>query len=173
MKKYTKRQIIMLVLGILMMAAGLGILSFLSIRKLNRDHQRKELMKENTVLSIPALHIQAPVIEGVEPQVLSKAVGHFPDTGEIGSGNYCIAGHSSVLYKEYLNRLKKAEIGMEIILTGKDGTTAAYYISETQIVNPDETWILEDFGDTRVTIVTCTDDGTQRLIVVGKTEQPS
>ena len=27
--------------------------------------------------------------------------------------------------------------------------------------------ILDDFGDDRITIITCTDDGTQRQVVVG------
>ncbi|MDE6664888.1 MAG: sortase [Ruminococcus sp.] len=42
-----------------------------------------------------------------------------------------------------------------------------YIVTENFIVEPDETWILNDFGDDRVTIVTCTDDGTQRQVVVG------
>ena len=41
-------------------------------------------------------------------------------------------------------------------------------MTDSFIVNPDETWILDDFEDVRITIVTCTDDGTQRQVVVGK-----
>lgn len=36
------------------------------------------------------------------------------------------------------------------------------------IVEPDEVWVLDDFGDNRITIITCTDDGLQRQVVVGK-----
>ena len=28
-------------------------------------------------------------------------------------------------------------------------------------------WVLDDFGDDRITLITCTDDGTQRQVVVG------
>lgn len=45
---------------------------------------------------------------------------------------------------------------------------AIYRVTENFIVNPDEVWVLKDFGDNRVTLITCTDDGTQRQVVVGK-----
>lgn len=45
---------------------------------------------------------------------------------------------------------------------------AIYRVTENFIVNPDEVWVLKDFGDNRVTLITCTDDDTQRQVVVGK-----
>ena len=167
-QKRNKRQKILFFAGLLLFTAGFGILSFLGIRKIRRDLHRQKLMKENTVIEIPALHIKAPVLEGVEQSVLKEAAGHFPGTGAIGSGNYCIAGHSSVLYKEYFNNLKSAEPGMEIRLSDHTGAKAVYEITEMFIVNPDETQILDDFGDCRITLITCTDDGSQRRVVIGK-----
>ena len=43
-----------------------------------------------------------------------------------------------------------------------------YTVTENFIVDPGEVWVLDDFGDDRITIITCTDDGTQRQVVVGK-----
>jgi len=40
-------------------------------------------------------------------------------------------------------------------------------VSLSKIVDPDAVWVLDDFGDDRITIITCTDDGTQRQVVVG------
>ena len=42
-----------------------------------------------------------------------------------------------------------------------------YIVTWDFIVEPEETWVPEEFGDDRITIVICTDDGTQRQIVVG------
>lgn len=42
-----------------------------------------------------------------------------------------------------------------------------YTVSEKFIIDPNEIWVLNDFGDDRVTNITCTDDGTQRLTVIG------
>ena len=55
---------------------------------------------------------------------------------------------------------------MKVNLYDKNKKCYTYIVKEVKIIEPDETWILDDFGDDRLTIVTCTDDGTQRLVVV-------
>lgn len=166
-KSHTRKQRILFIAGLTAVCIGCTILGFFGIRKLYRMIRKQKLLSENPVIEIPALHIKAPVLEGTEQDVLSKAAGHFPGTGDFGSGNYCIAAHSSTLYKEYFNPLKDAETGMQICLYDREKHCYSYTVTELRIVNPDETWILNDFGDTRITLVTCTDDGTQRRIVVG------
>ena len=59
---------------------------------------------------------------------------------------------------------------MEMYLIDNDEqrTKYTYTVTKNFIVEPSEIWVLDDFGDDRITIVTCTDDGTQRQIVVGE-----
>lgn len=166
--KLQKRQYFMFIAGLLALAMGLSVLTFIVIRKIHRNIEREKLMQENVVIEIPDLKIKAPVLEGTDNEVLAKAAGHFIETGDLGSGNYCIAGHSSTIYKEYFNNLKNAEMGMQINLYDVKKTQYVYKVTESFIVEPNEVWILDDFDDDRVTIVTCTDDGTQRLVVVAK-----
>ena len=163
----TKKQWALFITGLVAMLIGTGILGFYGGRKLYREYRKQKLMRENPVIEIADLNIKAPILEGTDKEILARAAGHFIGSGDLGKGNYCIAGHSSTIYKEYFNDLKKAEVGMEIKLYDKDKNSYSYIVSESFIVEPDETWILDDFGDNRVTIVTCTDDGTQRQIVVG------
>ena len=144
---------------------------FFGIRKIYREWKKQKLMRENPVVEIADLNIKAPILEGADNDILSKATGHFPETGDFGKGNYCIAGHSSTLYKEYFNNLKNLEIGMTITLYDKDKKSYNYSVTETIIVDPSDTWVLDDFGDDRITIITCTDDGSQRLVVVGLLQQ--
>lgn len=167
--KIQKKQVIMFLAGLLAFVTGASILGVYGCRKISRELQRQKLMRENVVVEIEDLNIKAPVLEGTDQETLSAGAGHFTDTGKVGSGNYCIAGHSSTIYKEYFNNLKNVEPGMEIQLydTDESRTCYSYEVSESFIVNPDEIWILEDFDDDRITIVTCTDDGTQRQVVVG------
>ena len=117
-------------------------------------------MKNNPVVEIADLNIKAPILEGTDNETLAKAAGHFKDSGDFGKGNYCIAGHSSTLYKN-------VEIGMEITLYDKQKQVYHYTVTESKIVDPDAVWVLDDFGDDRITVITCTDDGTQRQVVVG------
>ncbi|MBQ8921260.1 MAG: class D sortase [Oscillospiraceae bacterium] len=170
-KARTKKQWALFLAGMIAVITGVSILSFLGIRKLYREYQKQKLMRENPVVEIAGLNIKAPILEGTDNGVLSRAAGHFPGTGDFGKGNYCIAGHSSTIYKEYFNNLKNVRIGMTVTLYDKDKKSCDYTVAEVKIVEPDETWVLGDFGDTRITIITCTDDGSQRLVVVGLLQQ--
>lgn len=158
----------MFVVGLLALVTGLSILSIYAYRKICREIQREKMMRENVVIEIPDLKIKAPVLEGTDNEILSKAAGHFSDTGKVGTGNYCIAGHSSTIYKEYFNKLKNVQDGMEINLYDTSKKCYTYLVTESFIVDPNEVWVLNDFGDNRVTLITCTDDGSQRFIVVAK-----
>lgn len=165
-----KKKKILFIMGLLAIILGLSVLAVFGWKRISREIQKQKLLRECVVFEIPALDIKAPVMDGTEHEVLSKAAGHFPDTGAVGSGNYCIAGHNSTIYAEIFNEMKHIEIGMEMYLIDNDEkrTKYTYEVTENFIVEPSETWVLNDFGDDRITIVTCTDDGTQRQIVVGQ-----
>ena len=163
----TKKQWVLFITGLIAIIIGVTILGFYGVRKIYREIQKQKLLRENVVVEIADINIKAPVLEGTDNEILSRAAGHFIGTGEVGSGNYCIAGHSSTIYKEYFNHLKNIELGMQISLYDKEKKCYTYTVTENFIVEPNEVWVLNDFGDDRITIVTCTDDGTQRQIVVG------
>lgn len=166
--KMNKKRVLFIV-GLISVLLGASVLAVFAWRRISREIEKRRLMRECVVFEIPDLDIKAPVMDGTGHDVLSKAAGHFPDTGAIGSGNYCIAGHSSTIYAEIFNEMKHIETGMEMYLidNNDERTKYTYIVTENFIVDPDETWILNDFGDDRITIVTCTDDGKQRQIVVG------
>lgn len=65
-------------------------------------------------------------------------------------------------------RQTQIRLGMIITLYDKEKHKYSYTVTENYIVEPNETWVLDDFGDNRITLITCTDDGTQRQIVIGK-----
>lgn len=132
------------------------------------DEDQKVTTADNTVLlTIPDLDIEAPVLEGVDTGTLSIAAGHFPDTGTIGKGNYCVAGHSSVAYDCIFNNLKDVKLGMKMNLIDTNGVCYTYFVTENKVVNPKDTWVLDGYKDNRLTIVTCTDGGLRRQIVIG------
>lgn len=168
--KLKKKQKLMFLAGLLALVMGFSVLAVYGFRHISRELSRRKLMQENVVIEIADLDIKAPVLEGTDNDTLSIAAGHFTDTGKVGSGNYCVAGHSSTIYKEYFNNLKNIEYGMEIHVydTDENRTCYIYKVTENFIVEPNEVWILDDFGDDRVTVITCTDDGTQRQVVVGE-----
>lgn len=162
-----KKQWALFLTGLIALILGISVLGFYGVRKIAREYQKQKLMRDNPVVEIADLNIKAPVLEGTDNKTLSKAAGHFIGTGDFGIGNYCIAGHSSTIYKEYFNNLKNIKIGMKVVLYDKDKKSYTYIVTDSFIVEPNEAWVLDDFGDNRISIITCTDDGTQRQIVVG------
>ncbi len=167
MIRKNKKQWVLFFTGLIALIAGISVLGFYGVKKITWEYQKQKLISDNPVVEIADLKIKAPILEGTENQTLSKATGHFIGTGDFGNGNYCIAGHSSTIYKEYFNDLKNVEIGMEITLYDRQKNKYSYKVSKKIIVEPNETWVLDDFSDNRITIITCTDDGEQRYVVVG------
>lgn len=165
----SKKKKFLFITGLIAMLLGMSVIAVFGWKRISREIEKHKLLRECVVFEIPALSIKAPVLDGIEHEVLSKAAGHFPDTGDVGSGNYCIAGHNSTIYAEIFNAMGDIEIGMEMYLIDNDAqrTRYTYTVTENFIVEPSEVWVLEDFKDDRITIVTCTDDGTHRQIVVG------
>lgn len=137
-----------------------------SIEAVESD-QKVSTKKDTVVFEIPDLDIKVPVLEGVDDDTLAVAAGHFPDTGKIGKGNYCIAGHSSNVYACIFNNLKDIKVGMKMMLYDKKGKSYTYFVTENFVVEPDEIWVLDEFFDNRITVVTCTDNGLRRQVVVG------
>ncbi|MBP0973786.1 MAG: class D sortase [Oscillospiraceae bacterium] len=160
---------IMRIAGILMIVIGFGVLALLAYKKISRELYLRRLLKDNINFEIPVLNIKVPVLEGTDSKALQVSAGHFEGTGALGHGNYCIAGHNSTIYAEIFNDLDQIRIGDEMVLVDKDAnrTRYVYIVSEYKIVEPNEVYVLNDFGDDRITVISCTDDGTQRQVVVG------
>lgn len=164
MKKKTLR-----IAGIAMIAAGLSIFGILGYKKISREIYLRKLLDSNINFEIPVLDIKVPVLEGTENDKLAVSAGHFIGTGEVGSGNYCIAGHNSTVYAEIFNELDEIRIGDEMFLVDIDEnrTRYRYVVTEYIIVEPTAIEVLKDYGDNRITVISCTDDGNYRQVVTG------
>ena len=157
------------IIGIIMMICGVSILSLFAYRKISREIYLHKLLDENINFEIPRLNIRVPVLEGTDSKALQVSAGHFEGTGALGKGNYCIAGHNSTIYAEIFNDLDQIQIGDEMYLVDNDAnrTKYLYIVTEYKTVEPNQTDVLNDYGDNRLTVISCTDDGTQRQVVVG------
>ena len=172
MEKIKKRRV-MRVIGIIMIVIGVGVLSFYGYRKISREIYLRKLLKDNINFEIPCLDIKVPVLEGTGSKELQVSAGHFEGTGALGKGNYCICGHNSTVYAEIFNDLDKIKTGDEMYLVDNDEkhTKYRYIVTEYRIVEPNNVSVLNDFGDNRLTVISCTDDGKQRQVVVGKLKE--
>lgn len=164
-----KKQKLMRIIGIIMIVCSIGILSFYGYRKISRELYLRKLLNDNINFEIPRLNIKVPVLEGTGSKQLQVSAGHFEGTGTLGKGNFCICGHNSTIYAEIFNDLDQIQIGDEMYLVDNDAnrTKYLYIVTEYKTVEPNQVEVLNDYGDNRLTVISCTDDGKQRQVVVG------
>ncbi|MCM1508026.1 MAG: class D sortase [Ruminococcus flavefaciens] len=146
-------------------------MGYFGYNKISREIYKKKLLETSIIFEIPELKIKTPVLEGTDNETLKYSAGHFLNTGDLGKGNYCITGHSSTIYACVFDDLKYAETGMKMYLYSKDKICYPYIITEKKIINPSDTYVLDDYGDNRITVITCNDDGSQRICVIGKLDK--
>lgn len=102
-------------------------------------------------LDIAERKISVVVLEGIEDDALGVAAGHVPGTSLPGSnGNVVIAAHRDTFFRE----LRNIDVGDRIQFSTPAGTYE-YFVSNTEIVTPSETRVLESSGHAELTLITC------------------
>jgi len=102
-------------------------------------------------LEIPTLGVSTIVREGEDARTLQLAIGHIAGTALPGGpGNMGLAGHRDTFFR----RLREINPGDVIRLVAVEGTFT-YVVDSTQIVDPDDLWVLDPTPDPSLTLVTC------------------
>jgi sortase A len=102
-------------------------------------------------LEIPTLGVSTIVREGEDARTLQLAIGHIAGTALPGApGNMGLAGHRDTFFR----RLREINPGDVIRLVAVEGTFT-YVVDSTQIVDPDDLWVLDPTPDPSLTLVTC------------------
>jgi sortase A len=102
-------------------------------------------------LEIPTLGLSTIVREGEDARTLQLAVGHIAGTSLPGApGNMGLAAHRDTFFR----RLGEINRGDLIRLVAVEGTFT-YAVESTEIVDPDDLWVLDPTPEPSLTLVTC------------------
>ena len=102
-------------------------------------------------LEIPRIGADDIVVAGVSKGDLKKGPGHFPETPLPGQlGNAAIAGHRTTYGQPFFD-VDDLEPGDEIIATTLNGRFV-YRVTGTQIVSPDDYWVVSTTDPTTATL---------------------
>jgi sortase A len=102
-------------------------------------------------IEIPRIGVAAIVREGTDDSTLAIAVGHIPSTARPGErGNMALAGHRDTFFRA-LRKIRRQDTIR--IVTQK--RSWEYAVSSTEVVNPEDTWVLDPTEDTVLSLVTC------------------
>ena len=124
-------------------------------------------------IEIPKIDVDLPIYHGTEDVILSVGVGHIQGTSlPVGGENtHCVlSGHRGLPGSSLFTRLDEMKEG-DLFFLSVMGETLAYKVYDIQIVDPDNTEVLEiTAGKDDVSLVTCTPYGlnTHRLVVTGE-----
>ncbi len=191
----TSKQSIKKIIGLTLIALGLGLLLSSIALNLKQYYSKKKTVKEFKeyiesgdafldadgnetvtgdmlyILRIPSIDSENPVREGTERDVLSDSLGHESGTAFAGEeGNCVIAGHRNYNFGKYFNRLDEVEID-DLIYLDSATETYTYVVTDIQVVDPTDVEILEPIeGKETLTLYTCTPIyiATHRLVIIAE-----
>lgn len=147
--------------------------------ELRQDYEARQVQEGDSLtrIQIPAIDVDVVVVEGVTPSALRAGAGHYPSTPlPCEDGNVAIAGHRTTYGRPFHN-LDLLQPGDEITLTTPIGA-CKYTVMEQTIVRPSDVSVVQNQGDSRLTLTTCHPKGSarQRLVIsaqlVGPVEAP-
>ena len=103
-------------------------------------------------VDIPRLGLSAAIAEGDDDTTLRGAVGHLPDTPLPWHrrGNVALAAHRDGLFRP----LEKIRLEDDVkVVTGRGDYH--YRVKKTQIVDPDDVWVIAPTERPTITLITC------------------
>ncbi len=117
------------------------------------------------LIEIEVLELKYPVVEGADSKQLAYGIGHIPDTAAIGSiGNCVLAGHRGSRYGTYFKYLGMLSAGDTVKVMDKEGNVYLYEVVSWEVVGPYDNSVKAQGAETELTLLTCENSGTMRLI---------
>lgn len=125
-----------------------------------------------SVLRIPTIQLESPVIDGATPAKLNQALGMIANLDAPGTpnGSSAIAGHQSHQFGHFFNRLNELQIGDRFELEISTDLLV-YEVFDIQIVKPNNVEVLNrQEGISILSLITCYPERSNkyRLVVQAK-----
>ncbi len=119
-------------------------------------------------IQIPAIEVDAPIVQGDAWEQLKKGVGQHNGTPNPGSqGNVVLSAHNDVFGRIFMNLDKLKEGDAIILYTNQRAYT--YLVRQTQIVEPTQVDVMAPTQEAVVTLISCYPYmiDNQRIVVTG------
>lgn len=118
------------------------------------------------IVDIPSIGVHYPILNTTTDELLKISPCYFwgPKPNEVG--NYCIVGHN-YRNNKFFSKVPKLENGAIIELTDLSGRKIKYSVYDKYLVDPSNVSCTSQRtnGKKEVTLITCTNDSSQRVIV--------
>ena len=106
-------------------------------------------------LALPSIGLEQQLHEGVTLTAIDRGPSHWPGTAMPGQvGNVVVAGHRVTHTRPFYD-LDLLRPGDPLVFTMNDGTTWAYELTNTEIVDPSAMHVVEQTRDSTATLFAC------------------
>ncbi|MCC5893641.1 MAG: class A sortase [Exiguobacterium sp.] len=119
------------------------------------------------LILVPDIDLELPILYGLDADNLAVGAGTMRPDQQMGKGNYALAGHYTQSPTSLFGPLHEIEIGTLVYVTDLTATYE-YVVTSLETVPPSRIDVLDDTTEATITLVTCTFDATERLIVKGR-----
>ena len=121
------------------------------------------------IINIPSIGVNYPILNLTTDELLKISPCYFwgPKPNEVG--NFCIVGHNYRNTK-FFSKVPTLNNGDIIEITDLTGRTLKYSVYDKYVVDPTDVSCTSQRtnGDKEITVITCTNDSSQRVIVKAK-----
>ncbi len=117
-------------------------------------------------VKIPTINVDYPILSETSDSLLKVSVCKFWGSNPNQVGNLCIAGHN-YRNKRFFSKVPTLTVGDIIEITDLNKKTVKYSVYDKYTVDPEDTSCTSQItnGKRIVTLITCTNDSKQRVIV--------
>lgn len=147
----------------------------------NEITQEKIYPKENVIkeykgyaveakLEIPKIELETYILQENSKEALNTAVVKIYGSMPNHIGNLCVAGHNAPYNSNMFRDLKDLTIGENLYVIDNEVGRVEYVIYDIYKVYPEDVSCLsqDTKGEKEITLITCTNDSTQRRIIKAK-----
>lgn len=170
-----KKLIIIIAVIVVLIIGGLLVNKFF----INKSNPNDEIIVDDPVeklvgtyqgynvlgkIKIDKINVEQYILDSTENKALENGVGKIDNGASINNyGNFCLAGHNR---ENIFKKLNELSVGDEFVLIDKNLDETIYEIKEIYSVEPDNLeCLLQDENKVEVTLITCENGATTRLIV--------
>lgn len=118
-------------------------------------------------IKIEKIEIEYPIIEYINDDSLWKSICKISNNSINGTGNLCLAGHN-MRNMTMFAKIKNLKVGDNVEITNIYGNKYIYKVYESFYVDPSEVEVLKNTSESIVTMITCNNTSSKRLIVRAK-----
>lgn len=123
-------------------------------------------------INIPSINCTYPILNTWSDELLKISPCYYHGAQPNQVGNFCIVGHN-YRNNKFFSKVPSLQIGDSIFIEDLTQTTVEYLVYDVYTVHPKDTSCTSQLeqlreGKTEITLITCTNDGSERVIVKAK-----